>query len=315
MDREDLQPACLVGQRWLAFVLSLLALHILACLPLTSGTGADGLRRQAALAANVERVATSAGKIVLSVVTAYQDLRGSGQPWSAPVQQEAGIKAVAVASCLVLYVVMAVSNSMGVDVGNICPAHAVWYESHEDPPAHEQCVCDDKFVCDGCHDEYPRDEGFVIGHEGEAITSGWINPSTTGQTYVCVPECIFSQGILIETTLQCGCAAGFVATESKPGWGATACAPAISCTAADVPLCHQNSTCAHLEGAPRTCVCNRLYFGDGESCKLWTPCDTENQYMSRAPDATRDRQCTAATVCGAAGELSPLKETRDRVCN
>ena len=119
----------------------------------------------------------------------------------------------------------------------LCPAQSEW------DAALELCMCNDKFICDGCHDEYPHDEGFVMRPRSE----------------VCVAECVFDQGVAVNGTM-CGCADGFVISAAEPGWGATECAPVSNCTAAEDDCAAHNATCAHTGPGEHVCVCNRLYW-------------------------------------------------------
>ena len=315
---------------------------------LLSGLLAAGwVRLQKRAPSKLERLATVAG----TPVARLWDLSAGGRcgqrprwdtpqegdnSWDAPFspagQQEVGVGTLVVGLFMLLVVMLAHENGMTVDMapgwdieeetavteevaGEVatasntsvvvvpvdplfthgCPEHSTW-----DTTA-GQCVCDDTFICEGCYDAYPRDEGFLM--------------EKVGRTFVCVPECSFSQGVVDYGTLRCTCADGFEATATRAGWGATGCVPSVPCSRNE--QCSPNAACALLGRAGYVCVCNRHYWSDSTSrtpCTRWTECDFSHEYMMHVPDALTDRTCRAATPPCPHGERTPLQETRDRTC-
>ncbi len=94
-----------------------------------------------------------------------------------------------------------------------------------------------------------------------------------GGDFACVPECVFAGGFVNYETYLCECSEGFQASGDLDAFGATGCAPIVECDVVQQRQCAANAACAVLQSGYVTCVCNRLFFGDGRTCTRWTECD------------------------------------------
>ena len=95
-----------------------------------------------------------------------------------------------------------------------------------------------------------------------------------GDSFACVPECVFAGGVVNYDSFLCECSEGFQASESLDGFGATSCTPIVPCDTLQRSQCAVDATCALLPQSERVaCVCNRLFWGDGQTCTRWTECD------------------------------------------
>jgi hypothetical protein len=270
---------CVAGNRWLVFLAGVTLLFL----------GAAGCVLGGSKPA--ERVVALSTKIGTPAAALLQRL---GRQLTAEGRQEAGVALLMLGSFSLFVFVLEGFNPMSVamapgwdQTGTIpalatpeggdaasCPMYSVWVEGQG------QCMCDDKFICEGCHDEYPHDEGFVMEKVERNLACVPVRPPLLSNCCLSFlvrtvrsranlmrtfsvslgrQECVFNQGIVNYSTLKCECAAGFEATATTTGWGATACAPTAPCSRIEND-CSTHASCAHLGPGEHSCVCNRLHW-------------------------------------------------------